>query len=250
MLSQRRPNAATRNRIRVDLGQPSGDWCRQALAARLDHTLSEVLGRPVEGAAYSRFGDFEPRRPYSSFLDPDSPYYQAWVGAYVVLDDSAGRFGFTPDGSLCVQDVLAVLEADQRLVYRSTGCPHRFDDGRCTRQVGEVEVSSADEDGWLRLRGEAETWSSYERGGRRSNSWGRALYGVVPEDARHEVDDYHPLRYVGEFWIRHDEGLEATCCAFAIAPRFVDRAGVERFPGAELLIRASDVPRYVTFSRR
>jgi hypothetical protein len=235
-LSGRRPNAATRKRIRVDLGAPTGDWSRTALAASLDHTLSEVVGRPVEGAAYSRFGDFEGQRRYSRFLDPTSLYYQAWLGAYVVLDSPDGRFGFSAAGDLRVEDALAVLEADQRLVYRSTGCPNRFSDGRATRALGELAVTPPTNlQPFWRLRGEAESWSNYCRGGKQSNGWGRALYGVVPADARHDVEDFHPLRYVGEFRVFHDEALGATCCSFLIAPRFVDRSGRELFPGQDLL---------------
>jgi hypothetical protein len=249
LLSSRRSNAAKRARIRVDLGPAVGEWSRPALVASLDHALSNVLGRSVEGAAFSRFGDFEERRPYSRFLDPDSDYYQAWLGAYVVLDGPAGHFGFGPDGVPRVDEALAVLEADQRLVYRSSGCPHRFENDMCTHPIGSLEVLPPAADGWWRLRGEAETWSSYRRGGRGANVWGRLLYGVVPENAEHCVDDYHPLRYVGEFRIRHDDELGATCCAFAISPRFVDRQGRERFASRDLLRDAGDRLGGVCFRR-
>ncbi len=248
-LSARRPNSASRAGIRIDLGPTYGDWSRPALVASLDHTLSDVVGRPVEGAACSRFGEFEGRSPYSRFLDPASPHYQAWLGAYVVLDGPDGAFGFAPDGSPRSDDALAVLEADQRLVYASTGCPHRFEDGRCTRLSGSILIYPPREGGWWRLRGEAESWSNYCRGGRDSNVWGRALYGVVPADDEHDVDDFHPLRYSGEFWIRHDDPLGATCCAFLIAPRFVDRSGRERFPGEALLTEAAERLPFVRFER-
>jgi len=249
VLSGRRPNAASRAGIRVDLGPAAGEWSRPPLAASLDHALSDVVGRPLEGAAYSRFGDFEGRRSYSRFLDPDSPYYQAWLGAYVVLDGPQGAFGFGPDGAARPEDALAVLEADQRLVYRSTGCPRRFENGCRTRLVGDPEVAEPEGDGWWRLRGEADTWSSYCRGGRDTNVWGRSLYGVVPTRAEHAVDDFHPARYVGEFWIRHDEALSATCCAFMIAPRYVDRGGQERFPGESLLAESANRLSLVRFPR-
>ena len=109
--------------------------------------------------------------------------------------------------------------------------------------------ASSREDGWWKLRGEAESWSNYCRGGQSSNGWGHALYGVVPADDKHDVDDFHPLRYQGEFRIRHDETLAATCCAFLIAPRFVDRGGRERFPGLSLLTEVADRLSLVRFGR-
>ena len=248
-LSGRRPNPARSAGITVDLGPPVGAWSRPALVASLDRALSEVVGRPVEGAAFSRFGEFEGRRAYSRFLDPDSPYYQAWLGAYVVLDGPDGAFAFSGGDRPRAEDALAVLEADQRLVYRSTGCRNRFDDGRCTRLAGSILTYPPREDGWWRLRGEADSWSSYCRGGRGSDFWGRSLYGVIPASDEHDVDDFHALRYVGEFWIRHDEALGATCCAFTIAPRFVDRSGRERFPGEALLPAAVERLSSVRFRR-
>ena len=248
-LSGRRSSSAGHAGIRVDLGPAVGEWSRPALVASLDHTLSDVVGRPVEGAAYSRFGEFEGRHPYSRFLDPDSPYYQAWLGAYVVLDGPDGAFAFSAGDCPRTEDALAVLEADQRLVYRSTGCPHRFDGGRCTRPVGSILLHPPREDGWWRLRGEADSWSNYCRGGGGSDIWGRTLYGVVPAADEHDVDDYHPLRYTGEFWIRHDDALRATCCAFMIAPRFADRSGREHFSGEALLAEVAERLSLVRFAR-
>src|SRR3972149_4071064 len=132
------PNAA--KRYGLDIGIPSdmGGWIRITLKAELGPTLSEVIGYPVEAAAYSHFGGFNLSRVYSDFVNPDSNYYQAWVGAYVVFDsERRGHFGFNDEGQTAPQEALDVLEADQRLGVGGSGCSHRVAGGRRVRRLGE-----------------------------------------------------------------------------------------------------------------
>lgn len=249
-LSLRIPNAATRRGVGVDLGPARGRWMGLPLAADLGPTLSEVVGAPVEAAAYSRFGGFALGRRHSAYLDPSSPYYQAWLGAYVVFDSpERPPFGFDSEGNLRPSDVIDALDADQRLVYRSIPCPYRFEGGRTVRPISDLqaEPTTVDGQGWWRLIGEAETWSTYHRPGlagvKRRARW---LYGTPPNSSI-ALPDFPPIRYAGEFWLRHDPALGATCAAFLVAP-------YQRSPGTAppssqpLLLAARPLLRQVRFS--
>ncbi len=252
LLASRLPNAAKRHRLQIRFGQHHGGWIRLTLQANLGKTLSEIVAHPIEAAAYSRFGGFNLSRLYSDFMNPRSPYYQCWLGAYVVFDNEHRQaFGFNEQGEPVQEDVWAVFEADQRLVYRSTGCPHRFPDGNAVRLLGQLSGDRREEDGipWWRVLGEAETWSAYHKGASPNAIRLRSrVYGVVPPSEKHEVDDYHPLRYLGEFWLRYFPELRATCGKFFIWPQYANRNGTEVSRGQQVAAECRELLRSITFT--
>src|SRR3990172_6405250 len=193
------PNPAKRRGLDIRIPADRGKWIKLTLKVDLGPTLSEVVGYPLEAAAYSHFGGFNLSHVYSDFVNPDSAYYQAWIGAYVVFDrDHLRHFGFDDAGGVVQQSALDALEADQRLVLGGAGCPHRFPDGWRGRGIGDLTVAAPDRDGegWWKLEGKAETWSAYHRGSSSGGHWrSEAGYGRVPVDAPHPVDDFHPLTY-------------------------------------------------------
>jgi hypothetical protein len=235
-------NPARARGIWVDLGPGIPGWLRVTLTGFMGHTLPGIVGHPVEAVAFSRFGGFNLDRRFSDFLNPHSPSYQCWYGAYIVFDNEhRQRFGFEPDGGASVQDALDALEADQRLVYKSAGIPLKFDDGRLVRSIGDFERSQVEEDGgtWWKVSGAAKTWSTYHRGRLPDESWkSRWCYGSVPTGVDHDVDDLHPLTYSGEFWVRYEETWRASCCKFFIYPSYTDRAGREIDKGSAWLVNA------------
>ena len=223
------PNPAKRHGLNIDIPIDRGGWIKLTLKVDLSPMLSEVVGYPVEAAAYSHFGGFNLSRVYSDFVNPESDYYQAWIGAYVVFDSKRrSHFGFDDEGRPLQQDAMDVLEADQRLVLGGAGCPNRFPDGRRVRLAGDMTATETDRHGerWWRLDGKAETWSAYHRGSSRDKHWrSEAGYGRVPDDAPHPVDDYHPLTYRGSFWLRYYPEWRATCARFYIIPEYTDNDG-------------------------
>jgi hypothetical protein len=253
LLASRLPNSAKRRGLSISLGDHSRSWIRIGLQANLGKTLSQVLGRPVEAVAYSRFGGFNLSRLYSDFVCPDSPHYQAWVGAYAVFDDEYRRaFGFDDAGHFVPSEALAVLEADQRLVYRSSGCPRKFPDGNLVKLRGELTGEKLEHAGssWWCISGEADTWSTFHRGSSPEASRLRSkVYGVVPASAAYEVDDYHPLYYRGEFWMRYFPEYNATCAKFFIYPIYVDRLGREIRKGEQIVPECRRLLENVTFSQ-
>jgi hypothetical protein len=235
-------NPAKAHGVWVDLGPGIPGWLRVTLTGLMSETLTDIAGYPVEAVAFSRFGGFNLDRRFSDFLNPHSPSYQCWYGAYVVFDNEhRERFGFEPDGSASVEDALDALEADQRLVYESAGIPLRFDDGRLVRPTEAFEKTQVEEDGqtWWKVSGAADTWSTYHRGQLPDESWKfRWCYGSVPTHADHGVDDLHLLTYRGEFWVRYEEAWHASYCKFFIYPSYTDRGGREINKGNAWLVKA------------
>jgi hypothetical protein len=248
------PNAAKRRGLSVRLGEPEGGWIRFVLQADLGKTLSQVVGHPVEGAAYSRFGGFNLSHLYSDFMNPVSPYYQCWLGAYAIFDSPQHQsFGLDDQGAFVEDQVLAVLEADQRLVYRSAGCSHRFPDGNAVRLKGRLTGERKEENGlvWWCISGQADTWSAYHKGTKPQASRLRSrVYGRVPHSAHHEVDDFHPLRYRGEFWMRYFPEYRATCAKFYICPQYTNRSGNDVTEGQGIAAECRRLLRNVTFAQR
>lgn len=247
-------NPAKRHGLLIRFGAHQGGWIKLTLQADLSKTLSQVLGRPLQAVAYSRFGGFNLSRVYSDFLNPDSPYYQAWLGAYAVFDDDGRQaFGFDNNGTFIAEEALAVLEADQRLVYSSAGCPRRFPDGNTVRVIGELrgEQQEVDDVSWWTITGNAETCSAYHRGGAPEGDRLRSkVYGVVPASAAHDVDDFHPLHYRGEFYLRYFPQYGATCAKFYIYPRYVDQHGRQIDKGDQIAAECRELLRGITFSKR
>ncbi len=223
------PNPAKRHGLNIDIPIDRGGWIKLTLKADLSPTLSEVVGYPVEAAAYSHYGGFNLSQVYSDFVNPESRYYQAWIGAYVVFDNERrSHFGFDDGGQPLQQEALDVLEADQRLVLGDAGCPKWFPDGHRVRLIGEMTATEDESgrEGWRRLDGKAETWSAYHRGSSRDRHWrSEAGYGRVPDDAPHPVDDFHQLTYSGSFWLRYYPEWQATFARFYIIPEYADRDG-------------------------
>ena len=250
-LSRRKLNAATRRGIRVDLGPARGQWAATSLAVDLSAGLSSSAGELVEGVAYSRFGGFRRGRPYSAFLDPESAYYQAWLGAFVVFDLPRRRaFGFDAAGRPQPDALARILDVVQRLVYESAGCARRFDSGEAIRPLGELKLEApqaAGSDVW-RVTGQFDTWSTYCQGGAPGTPRrGRFLYGKVPRKSTRPVEDFHPLTYSAEIWLQHDLALGATCAKFLVVPTFVDAGGQTRMPGQHLLLTAQVQFRQIRF---
>ncbi len=240
-----------RRGLRIRIPIERGGWIRTTLTADLGPTLSEVVGYPLAAAAHSHFGGFNLSGVYSDFMNPDSDYYQAWVGAYVVFDGAERRhFGFDDEGRPLQQDALDVLEADQRLVLGGAGCPHSFSDGRRVRLLGDLAARQVESGGavWWRLEGEAETWSAYHRGtaavGRKRSE---AVNGRVPLDAPHAVDNFHPLTYTGSFWQRYVPEWQATIAKFYICPTYVTRDGRKVASSQSLVADCERIVEAITF---
>lgn len=242
LLARALPNPAKEHGIRVDLGPGIPNWLRLSLTGFMTKTLPGVAGYPVEAIAISRFGGCHCDRRFSDFQNPDSPYYQCWYGAYLVWDNvHRQRFGFDADGRPCAQDALDALEADQRLVFHNAGIPNAFPDGRVVRRVGDFTQEQVEEAGltWWRLRGTAETWSTYHRGRLPAERWKfRWCYGAIPPHLDHGVDDLHPLTYRGEFWVRYEPAWQVSCAKFWIYPCYTDRSGREVDKGTPEVLAA------------
>jgi hypothetical protein len=253
LVAAAQPNPAKRHGVDIRIPIERGGWIRRTLKVDLSPSLSEVVGYPVEAAAYSHYGGFNLGPLYADFVNPDSEYYQGWIGAYAIFDSERRKhFGFDDQGKPIDGERMDILEADQRLVFWAAGCPKKFPDGRLVRPIGDTTTSEVDIGGerWWRVEGQAETWSCYHRGRREGNWRHYWASGVVPEGASHPVDDFHPLTYSGSVWMRYVPEWGATCAKFYIFPEYVDRNGQKVTKGREVETETRAIVDRIAFSKR
>ena len=248
------PNSAKRHGIDIRIPTPDRAWIRPVLKVDISASLSEVVGYPVEATAYSRYGGFNLSRVYSDFVNPDSRYYQAWIGAYVIFDGERRKhFGFDDSGRPVQQEALDLVEADQRMALGDFGCPHWHAGGQRLRLIGDLTAATVDggAERWWRMDGKMETWSGYHRGknpaGKMPHYWGS---GVVPKDAAHAVEDYHPLTYTGSVWLCYRPEWRATCGKFYVYPEFTDRNGETVTKGQQIAGECEAILDAVEFLKR
>jgi hypothetical protein len=254
LLAATQPNPAKRRGIDMRFDTRGTGWTRITLKVDLSQQLSEVIGRPVEHAGYSHLGGFNLSRKYSDLMNPDSIYYEAWIGAYTVFDnENVKHLGFDDAGRPLVQDALDILEADQRIVYQAAGCTKMFPDGRRVRRTTDWTVSQVESGGevWWKLEGQADTWSAFHRGRTPRGSW-RHYWpsGEVPMDAPYPLDDFHPMAYVGAIWLRYRPEWRATCAKFYIFPEYTDRNGQRVTKGRQLRAECEAIMDKVSFIKR
>ncbi len=226
--TNRQPNVGKQRGVQVVLPRRVPGWMPQGVsvdfASNLGAFLAAEVGHPCTGvnnymmAAFTKHG-------CSGLCDPTSPYYNAWVGCYVIFDDAhVTHFGFADDGSPIVETLGAVARSDQRIMLTGSACPHpfRFD-------LHNVRLTTVrDDDGeWLQVQSEIETWSIFHQG-RRPGASGHfyLAFGSPPESATFSVDPFHPITYIGTMQARYDARLKATFCKFCNAARWIDKAGV------------------------
>lgn len=248
------PNSAKKNGVTAVLPVPKGSaWITPTLHVDIGDSLSEVVGYRIECTAFSRFAGLRMSNLHSDFVNPDSEYYQAWVGAYYVFDgDNRQHYGFDDNGDVVPLEALNLVEADQRMALGDMGCPHWFPDGRRLKLKGELATTVVERsDGqWYRCDGKVDTWSGYHRGksplARAPMYWGS---GIWPKDAPHPVDDYHPLTYTGAVWLRYRPEWHATTGLFYVITEYVDNYGQKVTRGLALKDECESILDNVTFMK-
>ncbi len=122
------PNAGKERGVQVRLPDHIPGWMPRGIAtdfgSNLGSFLADEVGHPCTGVNNYIMGAFT-RHGCSGLMDPTSPYYNAWVGCYVIFDDAnVTHFGFADDGSPIVNTLGAVARSDQRIMSTGANCPH------------------------------------------------------------------------------------------------------------------------------
>jgi hypothetical protein len=221
------PNEGKRRGVQVVLPSHVPGWMPQGVsvdfASNLGRFLAAEVGHPCSGVNNYIMGSFT-RYGCSALADPTSPYYNAWVGCYVIFDDAnVTHFGFKDDGSPIVDTLGAVAKSDQRIMLTGANCPHFF-----RFEMHDLRSSTLhDVDGeWLEFRSNIETWSEFHQG-RNPGASSRfyLLFGSPPPGVAFDVEPFHPVTYAGTMLARYDPKLKATFCRFCNSARWTDRNG-------------------------
>jgi hypothetical protein len=221
------PNAGKERGVHAELPHNVPGWMPHGIAtdfgSNLGDFLAEEVGHPCTGVNNYIMGAFT-QYGCSGLMDPTSPYYNAWAGCYVIFDDAhVTHYGFRDDGSPIVDTLAAVARSDQRIMLTGSNCPHPFRFETKDVQMGHVQEPDGD---WVELKSTVETWSYFHQGKRPgASSRFYLVFGSPPKTATFDVDEFHPITYVGTMWARHDAKLTATFCKFCNSARWTDNNG-------------------------
>jgi hypothetical protein len=185
---------------------PETDWSPQVSVFRPGENFAAYMGHEVDLTILYNFGAFAWGNSFSSALDPNSPYYSACYGAYIVKDPQ-GPFGFTAEGEADPRMLALITSYDlSDLVLRSLGCTNRVtvNDFLSGDYAAEKNVAFAGLSGWIRMdcvfagRG---FWHSYQQ-----NQWGYLQLGIPPEG---DGEDFPLLTLYGRVYMRYldDHGV-------------------------------------------
>jgi hypothetical protein len=221
------PNSGKKRGATVELPRNVPGWMPRGVSidfgSNLGQFLAEEVGHPCTGVNNYIMGRFT-RYGCSGLMDPTSPYYNAWVGCWVIFDDEHGtHFGFDDKGSPLIEPLSAVAKSDQRIVLTGANCPQPFRFQLMHVHISTVREASGE---WVKLQSEIETWSPFHLG-RRPGAKGLfyTSFGSPPATAQFDVDEFHPTIYVGTMLARYDARLKATFCKFYNSARWVNRQG-------------------------
>ena len=120
-------------------------------------------GLPVEGVGYSTLGSIGDGAQTSNRFWPTSPYYQAWLGGYLI--QTPAGFGWSADTGLEVERLLEAAVVDQRTWLTNYGCR----EPRVSIQPGSFrvleETTHQDYSAWL-VQGTLQSQSDVGAGNR------------------------------------------------------------------------------------
>ena len=221
------PNSGKEQGVQIALPRNVPGWMPRGTSvdfgSNLGRFLADEVGHPCTGVNNYMMGAFTDHG-CSGLMDPTSPYYNAWVGCYVIFDDTrVAHYGFRDDGSPIMDVLAAVAKSDQRIMLTGTNCPHPFRFDLVDVQLGHVQEPDGD---WVEFKSVIETWSLFHQG-RRAGASGKYYisFGSPPPSATFDVGEFHPITYLGTMLARHDFKLKATFCKFCNSARWTDNTG-------------------------
>jgi hypothetical protein len=112
----------------ITINMPGGlstiekDWYPFVMTFNVDEGFSSYIGRELRISILYNFGAFEQLKGASSYYNPDSDFFNAFYGAYVIQDESKA-FGYNSDGTPDYEEMALVPKYDMSvLVLKSIGC--------------------------------------------------------------------------------------------------------------------------------
>ncbi|HEY6515702.1 MAG TPA: hypothetical protein VIY50_06130 [Steroidobacteraceae bacterium] len=159
-------------------------------------------------------------RSYSERTNPISPYYQAWVGGYVIK---------TRDGSLPADlETLAwqVTALDQRSWLSAMGDPHPIADASLATRVGDITIDSHRVPLWHGTMQSHSDLSAHPTGPLAT------LIGMPPKSLWPKgIDSFHNVSLDGYFACWSDSQLKISIVIYAVAADYVAQTEERRNSG-------------------
>lgn len=214
---------------RVEFDSLPAGWLTKQLNAM--DAIWEPLG--ARGVNYYSYGAPTQAGSFASRSDPQSPLYQAWLGAYVVL----GALDSTSADSAAAQQrwLVALAERDQRAWLEGMGDPAPLAQTVLPLRRSEMRVAGATRPLY---EGEMRSHSDLSKGGTPLSM----AVGMPPElDWLMDVSPFHDvvLHVQGAVW--YDRERHVTVIVYAASSQFRTKDGKLRDNGPRLdpILRAA-----------
>lgn len=191
------------------------DWYPFVMVFNDDEGFSQYIGRDLSLTILYNFGAFSWNKSSSAFFQDDSPYFNSFYGGYLIREKDANKYGFSPDGKLNTDEILAVPEYDYHyLVLKSLGCP----DEKLTMDILSNNITEnveyAGYKGWTRFDSLLLVNSPNHkyRGDRRAYiQYGNPL-------KQENLEDFRLMTTYGRIYVRYFEELKQTVFLYIVSP--------------------------------
>ncbi|HHV65494.1 MAG TPA: hypothetical protein GXX46_10545 [Peptococcaceae bacterium] len=198
------------------ISTPEKDWYPFVMVFNADEGFSRYTGRDLALTILYNFGAFDWDMSSSNYYRANSPYYNSFYGGYLVKANSGlERYGFTPEGKLDINQVMAVPEYDFKyLVLESLGCPRE----KLTMEVLTYDLTEnvfyAGYQGWTKVDAKmlVNSPSHQFRGNRRAY----IQYGYPLKQAGQE--DFELMVARGRIYVRYFQEFKTTVFLYILTP--------------------------------
>lgn len=194
------------------------DWYPFILFHNADKGFSNYTNKELSLTILYNFGHFKFLDGYSTYYDPNSPYFGSFYGGYVVQNKKNPKlaYGFNDDGSLNIDEVILIPKYDQtKLVLPSLGCPSSIREFSSDIDNTTNDVKYLGIDGWTKINSTVKTNAPIHK--YKKNYRGYIQYGK-PIEKYYNGRDFPITTFKGRIYIKYIDQLKATVVMYILAP--------------------------------
>lgn len=194
---------------------PARDWYPFVMTFNGGPGLAAYVGKDIDATILYNFGAWHPAEATTHYLDPESPYYNSFYGAYVVRDKAGGSFGFDAAGEPVAEDIAKIPAYDMKvLVFSSIGCPAPV---FTTVPTNSWRQAMLGYDGWFVFDADIRTNGAYHRYDGPHRAYIQYGFPKEPEKLAAPPEDFAPMDMQGRIYGKYFEEAGVSVFFYIIA---------------------------------
>ncbi|MTI67689.1 MAG: hypothetical protein FH753_13970 [Firmicutes bacterium] len=210
------------NKYDIKLKIPSGsytkkkDWYPFMLYHNDYKGFSNYLNKDLSLTVVYNFGHFDLLEGFSSYYNENSPYYNAFYGAYIIRNNknSENGFGFLDNGKIDTLEMGQLPKYDQtHLVLPSLGCPIKDATFENTIKKIEYNVNYVNIPNWTKVNSIIKTNSPIHK--YQSKQKGYIQYGIFNKS--YNGENFPKMILKGRIYAKYFEEYNLTIVLYMIA---------------------------------